>query len=421
MCDSVLPMKLIPQLLATLLTVSAAAQSFTASDLAAPGHEAVQCDVKSGRAGGRAAVQLVPQGNAAQQMLRLNGVNFRFGTIEFELFATAASRFIGLAYHVESEKSYEAVYFRPFRFRDPDPVGRRHAVQYISHPDHPWNRLRSEFPDVYESGCPVDPEKWIKVRIDVRPGLTRVFADDLDQPVITIDRPFERAGSGVALWTGVATRGWFANVKVNGSDDVARPGPDAPGGKPTGTFAIPAATGSPVDLLDAVDPRRHALVGQWAKTATGLEVQPTPFAQIVIPQEFPDSYDLDLSFTRRGNAESVTVFLPVGPKGVAVQFAAQGKHDGIGLINGTASWMGPATRPTSLESGKRTNASIRVRQQGESVRISQYVAGEPHVSWTGPVNALSLYQAFKIPSGKAGLGAFNNNTVFHTVTLKPVR
>jgi len=419
MCDSLLPMNLTPPLLSTLLAVSAAAQSFTTADLAAPGHEAIQCDVKPGRAGGRDAVQLVPRGNATQQLLRLKDARFRYGTIEFELLATAASRFIGLAYHVESERSYEAVYFRPFRFRDPDPVGRRHAVQYVSHPDHPWNRLRSEFPDVYESGCPVDPEKWIKVRIDVQPRLTRVYVGDLGQPVMTIDRPFNRPGSGIALWTGVATRGWFAGVKVNGNDTVAQPKSGKPVGKPTGAFVIPAATGAPVDLLASIDPRRHALVGQWTKNAAGLEVQPSPFAQIVIPREFPANYDLDLSFTRRGNAESVTVFLPVGPKGVAVQFATQGKHDGIGLINGTASWMGPATRPTTVKSDRRMDASIRVRQQGDRVRISQYVAGEPRVSWAGPAGALSLYQAFKIPSGKAGLGAFNNNTIFHAVTLKP--
>lgn len=425
MCDSLLRMRTILSVITCLLAAAANAQTFTPADLASGKHQAFRCDVSLTRVGGRAAVELKPQTNNGQQLLMLQGAEFRTGTIEFEVFATKSSRFIGLAWHVESEKQQEVIYFRPFRFRDTDPVGRRHAIQYVSHPDYTWNRLRSEFPDVYESACPVDPEQWIKVRVEVRPKTTRVFVDGLDEPVIVVDRPFVRDGAGVALWTGVSTKGYFGNVKIvpDASDSSARPTPKPAAKTARGNqaFAIAPAAGKAVNLLATIDPNRHALVGDWSQSEAGLEVQPKPFAQIVIPQGLPKNYDLDLAFTRRGsNAESVTLFLPIGPKGVAVQFAARGEHDGIGLINGTPSWQGPATRKTKLKTGERMEASVRVRQQGDRVRIAQYVNGEPHVSWEGPANALSLYQAFKIPSGKAGLGAFNNNAVFHSVTLKPV-
>jgi hypothetical protein len=415
-----------------LLTAGANAQprTYSTANLASGDHQAIQCDVSLGRTGGKQAIQLAPTGSAAaQQMLLLKDANFSTGTIEFEVFAAASSRFIGLAWHVESEQSYEAVYFRPFRFRDTDPVGKRHAVQYVSHPKYPWNRLRAEFPDVYESACPVDPEQWLKVKIEVQPRVTRVYVEGVNKPIITVDRPFPVNGRGVALWTGNATRGSFANVTIKGANSASAP-PTKPKPKPnpnpatktkarTTAFAISAAEGEPVNLLTSINPQRNAMVGDWTMSSAGLEVKPKPFAQIVIPQDLPKSYDIDLTFTRNGPiAESVTVLLPVGPKGVAVQFAAQGKHDGIGLIDGTPSWLGPATRSTSVKTGQRMKASIRVRQQGTRIRIAQYVNGDPHVSWEGPTNQLSLYQAFKIPSGKAGLAAFNNNTIFHSVILK---
>ena len=397
-----------------------------AEALASGRNTVINCDVRRVTTGGRDAVEILPRGNAEQQMLIIPEVAFRTGTITFDFFAAPSSRFIGIAWHVESERAYEAVYFRPFRFRDTDPVGRRHAIQYVSHPDRTWQRLRAEFPDVYESACPVDAGQWVPVRLEVGDRDVRVFAGGIREPLMNIDRPFVRSGAGVALWTGAGTKGAFANLNISpGSPDreagsQAKPSRQQPRSN-LPKSDIPPANGEPVDLLAGMDSKRNALVGEWSRSGEGLEVQPKPFAQIVIPAAFPESFDIDVSFTRKGSGtDSVAVLLPVGEKGVAVQFAARGTDDGIGLINSAPSWAGPATRKTAIVSDRRINVGIRVRRSGAGVKIAQYMDGKPWIYWEGPVDALSLYQAFKIPTGCAGLAAYDSNTVFHQVVMRAV-
>lgn len=382
--------------------------------LADGSHQPVDCRVSKVSKAGRTALQLTPTGAATQQLLRLKDVELRTGTIEFEFFAAATSRFIGIAWHVESAESYEAVYFRPFRFRDPDPVSRRHAVQYVSHPDKPWRTLRTEFPDVYESACPLDPSQWVKARIEIAEQTVRVFAGDLVEPVMVLKRPFMRNGTGVALWTGAGTTGTFGAVSIKPRQANVSPAENQ--------ARSPSRTGGKeVDLLATVDPGKNALVGTWKKTAAGLEVSQKPFAQLVIPAELPDNYDIRFAFTRKaGREESVSLFVPVGDRSVGVFFAARGTHDGLGLINSAAVWTGPTARATTLVSGRSVQAAVSVRRQGARASISVQLDQEPWIDWEGPVTDLSLFSAYRIPPRRAGLSAFDNNTVFHSVRLRAV-
>ena len=57
--------------------------------------------------------------------------------------------FVGVAFHLIDGKTFDAIYFRPFNFFNPE--RNTHSVQYISMPDHPWQQLRQDFPGKYES------------------------------------------------------------------------------------------------------------------------------------------------------------------------------------------------------------------------------------------------------------------------------
>jgi hypothetical protein len=59
---------------------------------------------------------------------------------------TLQQSFVGVAFHGVDGTTYDAIYFRPFNFKTDDPVRRIHAVQYISHPDNPWQKLRDGQP-----------------------------------------------------------------------------------------------------------------------------------------------------------------------------------------------------------------------------------------------------------------------------------
>ena len=45
----------------------------------------------------------------------------------------------------------------------------------MSHPDHPWHRLRKESPGVYESYVDLVPGEWTRVKIVVTGATARLY------------------------------------------------------------------------------------------------------------------------------------------------------------------------------------------------------------------------------------------------------
>ena len=54
--------------------------------------------------------------------------------------------------------------------------------QYISDPDFPWQKLRSETPSRYESYVDLVPGEWTKVRIEVHGTRALLYVHDAAQP-----------------------------------------------------------------------------------------------------------------------------------------------------------------------------------------------------------------------------------------------
>jgi hypothetical protein len=96
-----------------------------------------------------------------------------------------------------------------------DQVRRNHSVQYTSHPDFPWQRLRKEFPERYESYVDLEPGAWTKVKVELDGTKARLFVHGAAQATLIVNdlKLGEREG-GVALWLGPGTDGHFANVRV---------------------------------------------------------------------------------------------------------------------------------------------------------------------------------------------------------------
>ncbi len=142
---------------------------------------------------------------AGAHLVWLNGFQFDQGTIEFDAKGQSAppqSSFIGVAFHVVDEKNYDAVYFRPFNFRAAETERKIHAVQYISEPEWPWQRLRQEKTGQYEK--PIDPapdgDTWFHARIVVtRPKIT-VFVNGASTPSLIVDQLADRKDGSVGLW-----------------------------------------------------------------------------------------------------------------------------------------------------------------------------------------------------------------------------
>ena len=156
----------------------------------------------------------------ASGVIWLDGVNFSEGTLECDILGRSAPRgsnFLGLAFHGASETTYDCVYFRPFNFRAENPENARHAVQYISHPQWTWQKLRSERTGQFEKPIvpPPDGDAWFHAKIVVERRKVSVFVNHSAQPSLVVEKLNDRTDGKVGIWGGDAGEGGhFANLVI---------------------------------------------------------------------------------------------------------------------------------------------------------------------------------------------------------------
>jgi hypothetical protein len=177
---------------------------------------------------GRKALQVrdaaAPGTGDEGRLVILSKSDFQDGIIEVELAGEpgpgageGARGFVGVAFRVGPDPSrFECIYLRPTNGRADDQVRRNHSVQYISIPGFPWQLLRKEFPEKYESYVDLLPGEWTKVKIDVRGEKARLYVNGVEQPTLLVNDLKQGVTKGaVALWIGVGTVAHFANVRVS--------------------------------------------------------------------------------------------------------------------------------------------------------------------------------------------------------------
>lgn len=149
----------------------------------------------------------------------LDGVNFANGSIEIDIRGkdVLQQSFVGVAFHGVDEKTLDAIYFRPFNFRATDSVRLIHAVQYVSHPDFPWNVLRETQNAKYEKAIPSapDPNEWFHVKIVVDYPHITVYVNNSASPCLTVDKLNDRQSGKLGLWVGNTSGGEFANLVIS--------------------------------------------------------------------------------------------------------------------------------------------------------------------------------------------------------------
>jgi hypothetical protein len=173
---------------------------------------------------GRSAIQLMATPGAANatSYAVIKDASFRDGTIEVDLAGQPAAGaeggargFIGIAFRIQGDGSYEYIYLRPTNGRANDQIRRNHATQYSSHPDFSFARSRQEAPEKYESYVDLQPGVWTKYRIEVEGSKARLYVHGAEQPCLIVnDLKLEPRNGGVALWVGPGTEGYFSNLKV---------------------------------------------------------------------------------------------------------------------------------------------------------------------------------------------------------------
>jgi hypothetical protein len=174
---------------------------------------------------GRGAVQVIANPDAvnATSYAVIKNASFRDGAIEVDLAGQPAAGagegargFIGVAFRLQSDGSYEYIYLRPTNGRADDQVRRNHSTQYSSYPSFDFARSRQEAPGKYESYVDLEPGVWTKYKIEVEGRKARLYVNGTDQPCLIVnDLKLEPREGGLALWVGPGTESYFSNLKIS--------------------------------------------------------------------------------------------------------------------------------------------------------------------------------------------------------------
>jgi hypothetical protein len=188
---------------------------------------------------GHKALRLTMESQTADSGLAfLPDTDFQDGTIEADIAVKITTPpgvrmpgFTGIAFRAKGDgKEYELFYLRPRNAVSDDQAMRNHSVQYCAEPDFSWYRLRREWPFVYESYADIQPETWIKVKIEVAGRSARIFLNGSSMASVLVDGlKSSMLHGGIALWTSPGEESYFSNVRItaapalpvkNGSDAV---------------------------------------------------------------------------------------------------------------------------------------------------------------------------------------------------------
>ena len=149
----------------------------------------------------------------------LKEIAFESGTIEVELLGenNPGKSFIGLAFNIQEEENFEAIYFRPFNFVATEQSRKDHMVQYVNHPEYTWYKLREERTMEFENEIPAppDPDDWFKAIIKVSEKSVEVYVDSKTEPVLKVERLTSNKSDKIGLWVGHGSSGRFRNLVIH--------------------------------------------------------------------------------------------------------------------------------------------------------------------------------------------------------------
>jgi hypothetical protein len=267
-------------------------------------------------------------------------IAFTTGTIDLDIRGrnVPQSSFVGVAFHGVDAATYEAIYFRPFNFKTDDAARRLRAVQYISHPQHPWQTLREQHPGVYEkpvSPTP-DPDGWFHATIQVGADTVRVFVDRAASPTLEVKRLTDRTSGWVGLWVGNTSPGDFANVTIAparaagaGAPAVAAP---AAAANLSGTYAgdVLPEGGDPfegrivvVDRGDAIDITLGRSVDEMFPATNVKRTGNTLNFEADAPSDTPNHLALDVTIAGDALTGSMTQTRDGGTRKAKLSFTKQ--------------------------------------------------------------------------------------------------
>jgi hypothetical protein len=141
----------------------------------------------------------------------LDGVTFTEGRITLEVRSPDKpfeSR-VGIAFHGQDDRAFDAVYVTPRNLKAFDDQHRPRDLHYVSRPGESRERQHQG-----QVPSPPPSEAWVKLSIEIEGQELRVMAGDDDRIALRIELPGARRGERVGLWVGDQSEGWFRELKI---------------------------------------------------------------------------------------------------------------------------------------------------------------------------------------------------------------
>lgn len=148
----------------------------------------------------------------------LNDVEFRDGTIEFDVFVSGDRAFVYLMFRGQSDEEYDDLYFRPHKSGLPDaiqyaPVFQRRSAWQLYHGEHGT------------AAASFDANSWTHVKLQISGTTATVWVGERNGPNITISKLGRDAAAGWLAVRGFVPRNSaaeyaakFRNFRVTKSD-----------------------------------------------------------------------------------------------------------------------------------------------------------------------------------------------------------
>jgi hypothetical protein len=184
------------------------------------------------------------------------------------------------------------------------------------------------------------------------------------------------------------------------------------------------------DLLALADVAKDAVGGIWRREGTDLLVEPNPAADpkvavrfaFMLPVRVKGSYQMEVEFTKRGPAGTVTLLLPLAAdRSVAAHLQEFSPFAGLVFVRGTTTRDAdnPTRTPHQLENGRRYRAKALVRLNGDQADIAVTFEDKPLFQFQGPITDLDSRNFALEDHARPGMKSIDPVT-WHRIRIKPL-
>lgn len=306
--------------------------------------------------------------------------------------------------------------------------------------------LRLDIPDDIPIGdCVVEIQTSLRspwAKVDVSPEdlrKRRIPIGSFDRPAPVAYRVSLRGPAEKDTPPSPPTRVWgYFQVRIDPSTPPP-PGEIDPTDRPHGTFedshveaqSTTSPPAEPIDLLSPVDPRLHAVSGNWTLRkgdADGGPVLTAPKAygaRIELPHELPDAYRLTVIAEPLDEPNGLILGQASGDRRFVVLLGyALGNRtlSAIENIDGkNVEANDTRSEGTVFVKNRPSQIVVTVRRRNDQTTVRATVDGRDRIDWQGPTASLSLGDYWKTPGDRAPfLGAYDCRYRFTRVTLEPL-